>query len=116
MTRKLIKDHFAHKPIWAFLSTLDIPVGCFHGALDTNTPIAAVRKLEEEAKKAGKSKMQFSYFDNLDHTLNVGEYFTRGKLPAGHEAIFAFIKTQVDGRSAPLAEVCQPINYRFRIV
>ncbi len=91
------KDHFAHKPIWAFLSTLDIPVGCFHGALDTNTPIAAVRKLEEEAKKAGKSKMQFSYFDNLDHTLNVGEYFTRGKLPAGHEAIFAFIKTHVDG-------------------
>lgn len=90
------KDHFAHKPIWTFLSKLDIPVGCFHGALDVNTPIAGVKQLEDEAKKAGKAKMTFYYFDDLDHSLNVGNYFVNGELPAGHEAIFGFVKEQLD--------------------
>jgi dienelactone hydrolase len=86
------KDHFAHPPIWTFLSKLDIPIGCFHGSGDTNTPIEGVQKLEEQAKKAGKSKMEFHTFEGLDHSLNVGSYFTRGTLPEGHKAIFAFVK------------------------
>lgn len=55
------KDHFSHPPIWTFLSTLDIPVGFFQGALDTSVPIAGVKKLEEMAKRAAKSKMKFYY-------------------------------------------------------
>jgi len=96
--KEWFKDHFAHKPIWSFLSTLDIPVGCFHGAMDTNTPIGGVKKLEEEAKKAGKTKMKFYYFDDLDHSLNIIEYFLKGTLPAGHQQIFAFIKEQVNAK------------------
>jgi pimeloyl-ACP methyl ester carboxylesterase len=89
------KDHFAHPPIWTFLSKLEIPVGFFHGSGDTNTPIEGVRKLEEQAKKAGKAKMEFHYFEGLDHSLNVGSYFTRGTLPEGHQAIFTFVKKHV---------------------
>lgn len=92
------KDHFAQKPIWTYLEQLDIPVGCFHGARDTNTPIGGVKKLEAEATKAGKTKMKFFYFDKLDHSLNVGEFFTQNKLPEGHQAIFAFIKEQLGSR------------------
>ncbi|HEY0324310.1 MAG TPA: hypothetical protein VGC66_25410, partial [Pyrinomonadaceae bacterium] len=88
------KDHFAHQPIWTFLSTLNIAVGVFQGAGDAMVPIAGVRKLEEQAKKAGKSKMEFHYFDNLDHSLDILEYFVKGNLPAGHKAIFEFIKKQ----------------------
>ena len=88
------KDHFAHQPIWTFLSKLDIPVGLFQGSGDVNVPIAGVKKLEEMARKAGKKKMEFHYFDNLDHSLNIIEYFFRGTLPAGHKEIFEFIKRQ----------------------
>jgi hypothetical protein len=88
------KDHFAHQPIWTFLSKLDIPVGLFQGSGDVNVPIAGVKKLEETATKAGKKKMEFHYFDNLDHGLNIIEYFVRGTLPAGHKEIFEFIKRQ----------------------
>lgn len=85
-------DHFAHPPISEFLLKLDIPVGCFHGSLDTNTPIAAVRELEAKAREAGKTRFEFHYFDDLDHSLNVGEYFRNGELPAGHQAIFEFVR------------------------
>ncbi|MGH9970395.1 MAG: alpha/beta hydrolase family protein [Pyrinomonadaceae bacterium] len=88
------KDHFAHQPIWTFLSKLNIAIGFFHGSGDTNTPIAGVRNLEESAKKAGKSKMEFHYFEGLDHSLNIIEYFVKGTLPAGHDEIFKFIKEQ----------------------
>lgn len=88
------KDHFAHQPIWTFLSKLNIAVGCFQGGADAMAPIGGVRKLEETAKKAGKSKMEFHYFENLDHSLNIIEYFLKGTLPAGHQAIFEFIKNQ----------------------
>jgi pimeloyl-ACP methyl ester carboxylesterase len=88
------KDQFAHQPIWTFLSKLDIAVGLFQGSGDVNVPIAGVRKLEETARKAGKTKMEFHYFDNLDHSLNILEYFFRGTLPSGHKAIFEFIKKQ----------------------
>jgi hypothetical protein len=39
--------------------------------------------------------MEFHYFHNLDHTLNIGLYFVKGTLPDGHKAIFEFIRTQV---------------------
>lgn len=86
------KDHFAHKPIWDFLSELDIPVGCFHGDRDASVPIAGVKSLEERAKKAGKSKMEFHYFPKADHSLNLGGHFAGGPLPDGHKAIFEYIK------------------------
>jgi len=88
------KDQFAHQPIWTFLAKLNIAVGCFQGSADAMVPIAGVKKLEEQAKKAGKSKMEFHYFEGLDHSLNVGEYFVKGTLPAGHQAIFEFIRQQ----------------------
>jgi len=88
------KDQFAHQPIWTFLSKLNIAVGCFQGSADEMVPIDGVRKLEEQAKKAGKSKMEFHYFNGLDHTLNIFQYFVRGTIPAGHQAIFEFIKKQ----------------------
>jgi len=88
------KDHFAHQPIWTFLSRLNIAVGCFQGDEDAMVPIDGVRKLEQQAKQAGKSKMEFHYFNNLDHSLGIIEYFVKGTLPAGHQAIFEFIKRQ----------------------
>ena len=83
----------------SFLSQLDIPVGCFHGAMDTNTPIAAVKRLEQRAKAANKSKMTFHYFDDLDHTLNIAAYFRDGILPEGHKEIFTFIDELVAGET-----------------
>jgi pimeloyl-ACP methyl ester carboxylesterase len=88
------KDQFAHPSIWTFLAKINIAVGCFQGSADAMVPIGGVRKLEEQAKKAGKSKMEFHYFEGLDHSLNVGEYFSKGTLPAGHQAIFEFIRQQ----------------------
>jgi uncharacterized protein len=88
------KDHFAHQPIWTFLSSLDIPVGLFQGEIDAMVPVGGVRKLEQQAKAAAKNKMEFHYFAGLDHSLGIGSYFTTGKLPEGHKAIFAFIKAQ----------------------
>lgn len=96
--KEWFKDHFAHQPIWSFLSAVDIPVGCFQGALDTAVPIEGVRELEKKAKAAGKNKMEFFYFDELDHSLNIGSYFVNGKMPAGHEAIFAFLQKQLKSR------------------
>ena len=64
--------------------------------MDTNTPIAAVKALEEDAKKADKMKIEFHYFEDLDHSLNILEYFTKGKLPEGRKAIFEFIDRFVE--------------------
>jgi hypothetical protein len=89
------KDHFAHQPIWTFLSQLNISVGLFQGDKDTACSIEGVKLMEDKAKKAGKSKMEFHYFENLDHTLNIGAYFIRGTMPAGHKAIFEFINSHV---------------------
>lgn len=88
------KDHFAHPTMWTFLSKLDMPVGCFQGDRDASCPISAVKKLEETAKKAGKSKIEFHYFEGLDHSMKIAQYFINGTLPAGHQAIFEFIKKQ----------------------
>jgi dienelactone hydrolase len=89
------KDHFAHKTTWDFLSQVDIPVGLFQGGMDNCVPIAGVKAMEQKAKKAGKTKMEFYYFPGLDHSLGIVEYFTKGTLPAGHKAIFAFFKKHI---------------------
>lgn len=85
-------DHFAYPTMWSFLSRLDIPVGLFQGDMDAMTPIGAVRALEERARAAGRSNLRFHYFPGLDHSLGLGAYFARGTLPAGHAAIFAWLR------------------------
>lgn len=85
------EDHFKHADSWSFLSHLRIPVGCFHGKMDRMTPISSVKELETKAKAAKLTKMEFYYFDDLDHSLNLGQYFMNGILPQGHSAIFEFI-------------------------
>jgi acetyl esterase/lipase len=89
-----LQDHFAQPPMWSLLSQLTIPVGLFHGSADNLTPIEGVKALEALAKQAGKSNLEFRYFDGLDHSLNIGSWFVRGTMPAGHKAIFEFIKAK----------------------
>ena len=95
------KDHFAHAPIWTFLSTLDIPIGIFHGSADTATPIGGVRQLEDKARAAGRANIRVHYFDGLDHSLNVGSFFATGTLPPAHQQIFAFIESTAATAAAP---------------
>ena len=89
------KDHFAHPSIWTFLSKLDISVGLFQGLADTAASAEGVKKMEDQAKKAGKSNLHFYYFENLDHSLGILRYFVKGTLPDGHKKIFEFINDQV---------------------
>ena len=93
------KDHFAQPPIWEFLSKLNIPAGLFQGIADTSVPVEGVRKLERQAKAAGKSRMEFYYFEKLGHTLGIEEYFFKGTMPAGHKAIFEFIQRQAQTKA-----------------
>jgi len=77
-----------------FLSQLTIPVGLFHGNADNLTPVEGTKALEALAKRAGKSNLEFQYFDGLDHSLGIGSWFVRGTMPEGHKAIFAFIRAK----------------------
>ena len=61
--------------------------------------MAGVRKLEELATAAEKTKMEFHYFDNLGHTLGIEAYFTKATLPAGHKAIFDYIQRQAEKKT-----------------
>src|SRR4029077_1201231 len=56
-----LADHFAHPPMWTFLSKLTVPVGIFHAEGDANTPVDGTRRLEEQAKKEGKTNLKFFY-------------------------------------------------------
>lgn len=85
-------DHFKYPEMWTYLSTLDIPVGLFHGAMDAMTPISGVRALEAKARAGGKTNLRFHYFPNGDHSLGVAAYFVRGIMPPGHAAIFAYLR------------------------
>lgn len=96
-----VEDHFAHAPMWTFLSPLKMPIGLFHGSGDGLTPIEDVKTLEERARTAGKSNMQFQYFEGLDHSLGLGRYFAGGELPEGHKAIFEFIRTLAGAKVVP---------------
>ncbi len=84
-------DHFAHREIWSFLKGLKVPIGVFHGDRDSMASMPAVQELEKKASDAGLSNIEFHYFKALDHSLNIGEYFANGQIPAGHQAIFAFV-------------------------
>jgi pimeloyl-ACP methyl ester carboxylesterase len=86
-----VKDHFSHGSMWDFVSKLSMPVGFFHGEIDANTPVGDVRALEARAKQAGKSNLEFHYFDGLGHGLGSTEYFSQGRLSTGYAAIVEFI-------------------------
>jgi uncharacterized protein len=104
-----VKDEFAQAPMWSFLSKLDMPVGLFHGTHDNLTDVEGVRKLEEQARTAGKTNLEFHYFDGLDHSLGIVEYFVRGTLPAGHKAIFDYVARQVgSARELPRPPLSTP--------
>jgi len=90
-----LTDHLAHPPMWTFLSRLDMPVGFFHGTTDAWTSVEGVRKLEDQAKKAGKSNLKFHYFEGVGHSLGIEPYFVTGVLPEGHKAIFEYINSQI---------------------
>ncbi len=85
------EDHFAHAEIWSFLKGLEMPVGIFHGDRDNMASMAAVKKLERQVKDAGVTSIEFHYFEGLDHSLNIPQYFVSGAMPPGHQAIFRFI-------------------------
>ena len=85
------KDHFSQPPMWEFVKGLDMPIGLFQGDGDAMTPIASVRGLQQRATEAGKTNLEFHFFEGLDHSLSIGRWFVRGVLPEGHAALFAFI-------------------------
>jgi pimeloyl-ACP methyl ester carboxylesterase len=86
------KDHLSQPTMWELLSKLSMPVGLFQGEIDGNTPAADVHALEARAKAAGKTNLEFRYFDNLDHGLGTTVYFTTGTPSAGYTAILDFMK------------------------
>ncbi len=103
--RAWVQDHFAQPPMWDLLQKLTIPVGLFQGEIDANTSAADVRTLEQKAKAAGKTNLEFRYFDGLDHGLGTMEYFNTGKPSTGYAAIFEFMKryqSNLGGRGAPV--------------
>ena len=89
------QDHFAHPTLPTFLARLDIPIGIFHGEWDNATPVRAVRELEARLHREGThQRIEIHYLDT-DHTLNVGRYFRDGTIPAGHQAIFDYVRRVV---------------------
>jgi len=90
--RVWVKDHFAQPTMWELLSKLSMPVGLFQGEIDANTSAADVRLLEQKAKAAGKTNLEFRYFDGLDHGLGTIQYFSTGTPSTGYVAIFEFMK------------------------
>ncbi len=91
-TRAWLKDHFSRPSMWDTVSKLTMTVGFFQGEIDANTSAADVRVLEQKAKTAGKTNLEFSYYAGLDHGLGTLEYFTRGAPSPGYAAIFAFMR------------------------
>ena len=90
--RAWVQDHFAQPTMWDLLQKLSMPVGLFQGEIDANTSAAGVRALEQKSKAAGKTNLEFKYFDGLDHGLGTIEYFSNGKPSTGYVAIFEFMK------------------------
>lgn len=90
-----VQDHFAHAPIWTFLSQLDIPVGIFHGEADMGTPVSGARTLQQMAAEQGKPNLHFHYFSGCGHDLGGAEYFRTGNLSEAHRAMFHFVQRHV---------------------
>lgn len=103
-TRAWLKDHFSQPSMWTLVSKLTMPVGFFQGELDANTSAADVRVLEQKAKAAGKTNLDFSYYPGLDHGLGTMEYFTRGTPSAGYTAMFAFLRRHAVSRASGRTE------------
>ncbi|MEO7193086.1 MAG: hypothetical protein ABI051_18725 [Vicinamibacterales bacterium] len=98
-TRAWLKDHFSQPSMWDLVSRLTLSVGFFQGEADANTSAADVRALEQKAKTAGKTNLEFSYYAGLDHGLGTLEYFTpRGTPSAGYAAIFDFMRRHTTSR------------------
>lgn len=89
------QDHFAHPSLPSFLERLDIPVGIFQGEWDNATPAAAVRELEAQLHRDGNHRHVEIHYLDTDHSLNVGRYFRDGTIPAGHRAIFDYVRRVV---------------------
>ena len=87
-----LRDHFKQPTMWDLLQRLSMPVGLFQGEIDGNTSAAEVRVLEQKARAAGKTNLEFRYFDGLDHGLGTIEYFITGKPSTGYAAIFEYMK------------------------
>ena len=94
--RVWVQDHFTQPAMWDLLQKLSIPVGLFQGETDANTPAAQVRALEQKAKAAGKTNLEFRYFDGLDHGLGTMEVLQHRQAVRGlrghvrvHEALRA---------------------------
>jgi pimeloyl-ACP methyl ester carboxylesterase len=97
------QDHFEHEPIWTFLAPLDIPIGFFHGIQDNMAPVEGVRELERRAQTEGRTNLEFHYFEGLDHSLGIMNYFLADELPEGHVAIFDFIARTAHAEESPEA-------------
>jgi pimeloyl-ACP methyl ester carboxylesterase len=87
-----VKDSFSQPTMWELLSKLTMPIGLFQGEVDHNTPAEQVRALERTAKTAGKTNLEFRYFDGLDHGIGTIVYFNTGAPSTGYAAIFEFMK------------------------
>lgn len=87
-----VKDSFSQPTMWELLSKLTMPIGLFQGEVDHNTPAEQVRALERDAKAAGKTNLEFRYFDGLDHGIGTIVYFNTGAPSTGYAAIFEFMK------------------------
>jgi pimeloyl-ACP methyl ester carboxylesterase len=87
-----VKDHFSQPTMSELLSKLTMPIGLFQGELDHNTPAEGVRALERTLKAAGKTNIEFRYFEGLDHGLGTIVYFNTGTPSTGYAAIFEFMK------------------------
>jgi pimeloyl-ACP methyl ester carboxylesterase len=87
-----VKDHLSQPTMWDLLAKLSMPVGLFQGEIDANTSAEQVRALEQKAKAAGRTNLEFRYYEGLDHGLGTIEYFNKGTPSTGYAAIFEFMK------------------------
>lgn len=86
------QDHLRQPRMWDLLARLTMPVGLFQGEADGNTSAEGVRMLEELARAAGKTNLEFHYSEGLGHGLGTIDYFNTGTPSAGYAAIFDFMK------------------------
>jgi len=90
--RAWLKDHFSQPSMWDLVSKLPMSIGFFQGESDANTSAADMRALEQKAKTAGKTNLEFLYYVGLDHGLGTSEYFASGTPSSGYRAIFDFMR------------------------
>ena len=87
-----VKDHFSQPTMWELLSKLTMPVGLFQGEWTTTRRPNRCARSSGTAKAAGKTNMEFRYFDGLDHGLGTIVYFNTGTPSTGYAAMFEFMK------------------------